>query len=516
MSAAWGDVALYGTAAAVGMLSGLPTGEAANCLKVLLDGRAPNFRGLVAKAEKALGQHIAQDHRGEAGFAPIRAAVEQMLRDFGWSPAFAVEADLDPDRIAKRIVDAGHGLLVFDPHEREEPGAAAVRERRRLAEALIACVYRAILADGRQLNEVLPEALSALLKLRGEVARLPAATAEALLDLQTRLLLTPGTRVLTERQPQDSWLLRPDYAVVPFDPARQADLDELLAWCGDGPPRAVRLLHGPGGFGKSRLLIEATRALRGQGWHAGFLARGDTIPPAGTYERLCAGERPVLIAIDYAETGRGGGARAPPRARRHGPCPARRPPRPCRRRLVARAQARRPGRAGAAGCLCRRARFAPGRRRSGHAPRHFRDGGRGLRRTPGPGRRSTRSTRPQRQGLWPLPLRPSRRACRRAGRAARARRPAAGLGAGPRAAGLAAGPGGRGAAASRQHEALVAQGAALATLAGSVRGEPELEALLATPRSPAAWSLRLRAARGPAGAALPRRERAARSAPTSW
>jgi tetratricopeptide (TPR) repeat protein len=90
---------------------------------------------------------------------------------------------------------------------------------------------------------------------------------------------------------------------VPFDDARAPDVESVLAWCRDPGRRAVRLIHGPGGHGKTRLLIEVMRLL-GPGWHAGFLERIEPSPPGGTYERLCAGGRPVCIAVDYAETRR--------------------------------------------------------------------------------------------------------------------------------------------------------------------------------------------------------------------
>lgn len=73
---------------------------------------------------------------------------------------------------------------------------------------------------------------------------------------------------------------------------------------------AGRLIHGPGGFGKTRLLIEVTKRLRAAGWSAGFLAR----PPVSAGEErrkryddaigyLIRGARDngLCIVMDYAE-----------------------------------------------------------------------------------------------------------------------------------------------------------------------------------------------------------------------
>jgi hypothetical protein len=85
----------------------------------------------------------------------------------------------------------------------------------------------------------------------------------------------------------------------------------LLAWCRDSVrATAARLLHGPGGLGKTRLMIEVAAELRKDGWTAGFLD-----PPPSLDERimrqrwqalddLIASGRDsgLLMVMDYAET----------------------------------------------------------------------------------------------------------------------------------------------------------------------------------------------------------------------
>ena len=113
-----------------------------------------------------------------------------------------------------------------------------------------------------------------------------------------------------------SALLQARYEIVPYVDATGL-LADTLAWCrGEGAygeaqkASAGRLLHGPGGFGKTRAMIEAARLLREEGWLAGFHPPLD--PSASEAERahrrlaleqvVFSGAEPgVLMVFDYAE-----------------------------------------------------------------------------------------------------------------------------------------------------------------------------------------------------------------------
>lgn len=102
----------------------------------------------------------------------------------------------------------------------------------------------------------------------------------------------------------DSQLLRAEEALVPFDPARQPDLDALNSWLDDREwPNAVRLITGAGGLGKTRLALELCQQRATNGWHTGFLdAQLEPREMKRAWEQLYAFDMPVLVVIDYAET----------------------------------------------------------------------------------------------------------------------------------------------------------------------------------------------------------------------
>jgi tetratricopeptide (TPR) repeat protein len=102
-------------------------------------------------------------------------------------------------------------------------------------------------------------------------------------------------------------LLQARFAVVPY-----ADVTgmkaRILAWCGDSARATAGLLvHGPGGLGKTRLMIEVATELRNAGWTAGFLNAPYTDNVASQHwqalEQLIAhgDDSGLLIVMDYAE-----------------------------------------------------------------------------------------------------------------------------------------------------------------------------------------------------------------------
>lgn len=97
-------------------------------------------------------------------------------------------------------------------------------------------------------------------------------------------------------------LLLPRYRLVPYTgKAFRQTLEDLLAWARGlkeaQPLVGLRIYIGPGGAGKTRLLIEAGEALRREGWWTGFLRAGRLTPTNARL--LTADARPTLLIADY-------------------------------------------------------------------------------------------------------------------------------------------------------------------------------------------------------------------------
>ncbi|MFJ1934199.1 trypsin-like peptidase domain-containing protein [Kitasatospora sp. NPDC088160] len=81
------------------------------------------------------------------------------------------------------------------------------------------------------------------------------------------------------------------------------ELTELRAWCADGTPLLLRLLHAPGGSGKTRLAAELCRLMAEDGWLAGFVQRS-SLAGAGWLDELTTAlddGLAVLAVFDYAQ-----------------------------------------------------------------------------------------------------------------------------------------------------------------------------------------------------------------------
>jgi hypothetical protein len=111
----------------------------------------------------------------------------------------------------------------------------------------------------------------------------------------------PSVPVWVARQP--SRLLAARYQVVDFI-GREEELTRLAGWRDDSDLAvAVRLVHGPGGQGKTRLAAEFAQRSAALGWvvaHAVHRSYHTELTTGVDGERVVEG-RGLLVIVDYAE-----------------------------------------------------------------------------------------------------------------------------------------------------------------------------------------------------------------------
>jgi len=115
-------------------------------------------------------------------------------------------------------------------------------------------------------------------------------------------LRQPVVPLMPDEDLSPAKILRPRHAVVGYV-GRQQLLAELADWCelepDDGGPVGLWFVTGAGGFGKTRLAVEACREAEARGWTAGLLS--PDVSPEGL-QALAEWPGRLLIALDYAET----------------------------------------------------------------------------------------------------------------------------------------------------------------------------------------------------------------------
>jgi hypothetical protein len=179
-------------------------------------------------------------------------------------------------------------------------------EQARALALYLDCLRRRLLADPEFRPIVL--ALSAL-RVEKDLERL-LEEVDALYRALNRLIGLPEDLVAWPVETLDAAavrelradLLLPRYRLVPYTgKAFRQTLEDLLAWARGlkeaQPPVGLRIYIGPGGAGKTRLLIEAGEALRREGWWTGFLRAGRLTP--ANARLLTADARPTLLIADY-------------------------------------------------------------------------------------------------------------------------------------------------------------------------------------------------------------------------
>lgn len=228
------------------------------------------------------GERLGEDdlRAGLSGAAEVLAAHGLNLRGMA-------RLGMDAERVAAAVLDAA-GPTLRQMSEVEE----AVCRR------VVTDAYRTLVAD----SSLLP---GLELAFRQEVLErldtVPTGTAALAADRHAGVLsLVTSTWTPVLHPP--SALLRAAYRVVPFH-GRDAELAELEQWRDSAAPVRVRLVSGPGGMGKTRLLVEAALRASAAGWHSGFLV-SDLDGRDAWATDLLRTRGDLFVVIDYAETRR--------------------------------------------------------------------------------------------------------------------------------------------------------------------------------------------------------------------
>lgn len=141
--------------------------------------------------------------------------------------------------------------------------------------------------DEAGFGEVIPTGLPAMRVSRGRSTRRPEDWLEA------------GSLPLPRRDNPAS-LLHARRGVVPFHAwLRAAEVASLRSWWRRDDPVAVAVVVGPGGVGKTRLMLELCAEARADGIVAGFVGPRATFED---FEGLFAADARTLAIVDYAET----------------------------------------------------------------------------------------------------------------------------------------------------------------------------------------------------------------------
>jgi glycosyltransferase involved in cell wall biosynthesis len=125
----------------------------------------------------------------------------------------------------------------------------------------------------------------------------PSEVEQTILKMPTKQW-QPGTGMAA------SQLLRAEEGLLPFDPARQPEINTLNDWLDDTKRLlSVRLIVGAGGQGKTRLALELCQQRQARDWHTGFLDSNlEANKMSDIWQFLHKRNQPLLIVIDYAET----------------------------------------------------------------------------------------------------------------------------------------------------------------------------------------------------------------------
>ena len=222
------------------------------------------------------GLDVASDWDAELSLAQQQSRITLVYVTSNTDEAWFQRAEIARAIAQKRFGDRQHEVLPIWGAEHHRPYGT---------EILVG------IDPGPGLNHVVRQTLTVLEKRFGVVAR------ERLGADELPECLTTGLRRAPPPEGVPSQLLVAHRQVVPFA-GRVSEREELHLWA-DGEGVSVKLLHGSGGSGKTRLALQWLLERRDRGDVAGLL-RGDA--SGATARELLERSGRTVVVIDHAET----------------------------------------------------------------------------------------------------------------------------------------------------------------------------------------------------------------------
>ena len=269
-------------------------------------------RDAVRQLAHEYGELIASEvraHKDDKTLELALVATLEILSSQGFSVDDLVEkAGLDGKRAAK--------LTLQREQVKEKLTKLYDTSAQELTKRLVREYYRILLSHKGALDHLGVEALRTILARQSDLETKLNPQLVSILGNQEKLLNLERVKAWRKAcwpvRPYPAgrtlhpYILKPEYRLVPYKGGAQRQMrDETVAWARQlgqdaTPLLAMRLYIGPGGAGKTRLLIEVGEILRHLGWAVYFLGKSATLEDAPYFLEVTDS---TLLILDYV-TGR--------------------------------------------------------------------------------------------------------------------------------------------------------------------------------------------------------------------
>jgi hypothetical protein len=256
----------------------------------LLSDSSPTYESTLGRIELGLEQLAHEEKIDPRQVEQALTAACDILMRHGLDAHEIANLNMSPERVSVTVL----GRAIAELRSMDESADQLCRHA-------IRTVYSTMLAS----PEALPELQRAFQQVAlSRLSELLSQPNEVLVSLKAALgsatIIAPRLEWSADRFPPSA-LLRPEFAIVPFY-GRERDLADLLAWTESDPSVSVRLYTGPGGIGKTRLMIECCNRLTSS-WRAGFLNREVSSSDWSlALDAPFESNQRLFVVIDYAET----------------------------------------------------------------------------------------------------------------------------------------------------------------------------------------------------------------------